>query len=164
MPPQGARRPDDAALARADRVRSRASLDRDCGGAARIPAGRCCIASIAPSTRTRSGICWHSTSTWRRCCRRTIRRTASTTSPTCSACRRRCRSDISTAAGTNQPARRRRPLRCGPAATPIAFRRISRRTSTSKGCRSARSAVLQVRHTFPLDAEYEFRRSCIART
>ena len=32
----------------------------------------------------------------------------------------------------------------------------SSRTSTSKGCRSARAAACSFSHTFPLDAEYEF--------
>ena len=50
---------------------------------------RRCIASIAPSTRTRFATCSRSTSTPRRCCRPTHRATDSTTSRTRSACRRR---------------------------------------------------------------------------
>ena len=52
--------------------------------------------------------------------------------------------------------------RCGPAATPIAFRRICRRTSTSKGLPLGTVGGLQVRHTFPLDAEYEFRTQAVS--
>ena len=41
-------------------------------------------------------------------------------------------------------------------ATPIACAATCRRTSTSKGCRSARSAGPLVRHPFPRDGEYTF--------
>ena len=57
----------------------------------------------------------------------------------------------------DQPRSRSAIARCGPAATPIAFRRICRRTSTSKGLPLGTVGGLQVRHTFPLDGEYEFR-------
>ena len=41
-------------------------------------------------------------------------------------------------------------------------RRTCRRTSTSTGCRSAPSAALRVRHTFPLDGEYDFQTQALS--
>ena len=37
---------------------------------------------------------------------------------------------------------------------------MPRRTSTSRGCRSARAAASLARHTFPLDGDYMFKASC----
>ena len=80
--------------------------------------------------------------------------TASTTSPTCSACRRRCRSV------TCRPPRRSAR---SPSATrrghrrprPTASVRTSRRTSTTTGCRSAPRRPRESAHRFPLDGEYD---------
>ena len=89
MPPLGARRPDRATYDGADRVARRAGSTPP---PRRVPtrAARCCIGSTAPSTPTRSAICSGSTSTSRRSCRPTMRRTDSTTWRTRSAARRRC--------------------------------------------------------------------------
>ena len=48
-------------------------------------------------------------------------------------------------------------VHAAPATETFAFARICRRISTSKACRSVRSAGSLIRHTFPLDAEYDFK-------
>ena len=85
----------------------------------------------------------------RRCCRPTIRATASTTSPTCSACRRRCssaicrRADEISALAVGDPA-------IGPSVADLSRpRRRRRRSSTSKACRSARAAASLVQPDVP---------------
>ncbi len=90
----------------------------------------------------------------RRCCRRTIRPTASTTSPTCSACRRRCSS--ATCRRRRRSARsrwaaRRSRAELGDLSRPR--RRLADRARTT-ACRSARAAACWPTHTFPLDGEY----------
>ena len=92
---RASRRPDPQALRRVRRLRSRTSsiatprAHPEPGPADAPP----------PEPRrvraTRSAICWRSTWMRPRCCRPTTPPSASTTSPTCSACRRRCRSAIS---------------------------------------------------------------------
>ena len=70
-----------------------------------------------------------------RCCRRTIRRTASTTTPTCSACRPRCSSVISRrrprSARSRSAARRSRRARRRTASAETRRRRV--RTSSAAG-------------------------------
>ena len=107
--------------------------------AASIPARRRSIVSIAPSTPTRSAICWRSTWTSRRCCRPTIRPPGSTTSRTCSASRRRSskatRRPRPRSAGGRSAARR-----SGSIASPTACPATCRRTRTSTASRWAPAA------------------------
>ena len=160
MPPPGAPRPDDAtrdALATWLETRSIAPARRS-----RIRDARRFIGSIARSTRTRSAICWRSTSMRRRCCRPTIRATASTTSPTCSACRRRCssatwaRPEKISALAVGDPAIAptdadlSRPLRPDPDAA-------HRRPAARHPRRHA-----SIHETFPLDGEYVIKPKLLA--
>ena len=59
------------------------------------------------------------------------------------------------AAADDQRAGGRRLRRARRSPRPTAFARTCRRTSTSKACRSGRSAALAIRHAFPLDGEYD---------
>ena len=84
MPPAGMPRARPAAHDRAGQHISRRALDREAARSGRIPAGRtapaepCGVRQRDPRPAGARG------RTRRRCCRRTIRRTASTTTPTCS--------------------------------------------------------------------------------
>ena len=163
MPPQGSPQPDAETRAGARLVPDDDSLDQRSRGASESrPAAR---ASAEPRRvrRTPSAICWRSTSTRRRCCRPTTRRTDSTTSPTrwasrpcCSSgtWRRPARSARSRLA-TRTPARR---AKCSASA------RTRRRTFTSKACRSAPSAGSSRRRRCRSTARTIFRSSCSART
>ena len=105
-------------------------------------------------TATPSAICWRSTSTSAHCCRQTIRRPASTTSPTCLASLRR-----------SSRATWRRPRRS--AAWPSAIRpSVSiapcigvpgdlSQDSQLEGLPIGTRGGIVVRHMFPLDAEYD---------
>ncbi len=68
------------------------------------------------------------------------------------------------AAARISAARRGRSRRCAPAATPTACRRICRRTSTSRGCRSAPSAACACATCFRSTASTTSRPSSIAPT
>ena len=90
-----------------------------------------------------------------RCCRPTCRRSASTTSRMRRAARRRCCRRIWPR--RERSARPRSAIRASrPAATHTRSGRISRRTSISRACRSARSAACAPGTRFPVDGEYEF--------
>ena len=139
MPPQGARRPDEATY-RALEAALETRLDAAGGGASQ---SRRADPPPAEPQRVRERDSRSARARRRRHVAPAagrLRRTGSTTSPTCWASRRRCRSDIS------RPPRRSRRLRSAiptspPAATRSASARTCRRISTSKDCRSARSAA-----------------------
>ena len=154
MPPQGVRRPDPQAL-QAFVAYVEDGLDRDAVGASRPGPADAAPAEPRRIHATPSATCWRSTWTWPRCCRPTTRPSASTTSPTCSACRRRCRSATS-----------RRPHASAP--SPSAIRRLRAGSDTYRvpqdlsqnqhveGLPLGTVGGLRVRHTFPLDGEYDF--------
>ena len=154
MPPQGARRPDEAGYHALTRIaRDRARSARRPRTQSRPAA--CCIGSTAPNTPTRSATCSRSTSTSRRCCRPTIRPTASTTSPTCWACRRRCRSAI--CRRRERSARWRSAIRdVAPGSDTYVIRQDLSQDQHIEGLPLGTVGGTLVRHTFPLDGEYVF--------
>ena len=115
------------------------------------------IASIAPSTPTRSAILPGRRRRRARCCPPTTpTATASTTSPTCCRCRRRCSSATcrrrgrSAALAVGDPAMRPAVETYKSAGDADAGRAALR----AKTCRSARAAASPSATTFPLDGEY----------
>ncbi len=155
MPPQGARRPDDATL-QALIASLETSLDQRCGGAAEP--GPAAAASAQPrrvrerdpgsaGARRRCGLAAAARRFGLRL-RQHLRRARRVAVAAGALSRRRPR--------RISAARRRRSVDARRAATRIAFRRICRRTSTSTGCRSARSAACACATRFRSTASTSF--------
>ena len=153
MPPVGMPHPDKAALDAFAGV-PRSVDRRRRGGASQPRTHRPAPAQPCRVRQRRCAICWRSTSTSRRCCPPTT--AAYGFDNIARRARRLAGADGALPVGgleSQRPGRRQPEDHADGRDVPRA-RPTSRRTITSKACRSARAAACSIRYTFPVDGEY----------